>query len=99
MNKVKLPSQDVVKKKKKEIPFLSYNDMEKIYNESNRIQERGYKINGDVGDLVYGNNAKIIKQLLFSSPMIFPLYQFLYLFVNCIVAHLAIKVNVEIEIF
>lgn len=67
MNKVKLPSQDIIKKKKKEVPFLSYNDMEKLYNESNRVQEKGYKINGNVGDLVYGNNAKIIVLIMYTG--------------------------------
>lgn len=67
MNKVKLPSQDIIKKKKKEVPFLSYNDMKKLYNESNRVQEKGYKINGDVGDLVYGNNAKIIVLIMYTG--------------------------------
>lgn len=67
MNKVKMPSQDVVVKKKKEIPFLSADDMEKLYIESNRIQEQGFKINGNVGDLVYGNNAKFVILIMYTG--------------------------------
>lgn len=67
MNKVKMPSQDVVIKKKKEIPFLSADDMEKLYIESNRIQEQGFKINGNVGTLVYGNNAKFVILIMYTG--------------------------------
>lgn len=67
MNKVKMPSQDVVAKKKKEIPFLSPDDMEKLYVESKRVQEQGFKTNGDVGDLVYGNNAKFIILIMYTG--------------------------------
>ena len=54
MDKVKMPSQDIIEKKQKEVPFLSYDDMERLYNESNRIQEAGFNLNGNIGDLLYG---------------------------------------------
>ena len=67
MNKVKMPSQDVVVKKKKEIPFLPPDDMEKLYIESIRIQEKGFMTNGNVGDLVYGNNAKFVVLIMYTG--------------------------------
>lgn len=67
MRKVVLPSEDVVAKPKKEIPFLSIKDMEKLYQESNRVQEAGFKINGQAGDFVYGNNAKIIVLIMYTG--------------------------------
>lgn len=67
MKKVKMPSQDNVVKKQKEVPFLSYDDMERLYNESNRIQEVGFNLNGNVGDLLYGNNAKIIILIMYTG--------------------------------
>lgn len=65
--RVKLPSEDIVAKPKKEIPFLSYEDMEKLYNENNRVQTAGFKTNGEEGDLVYGNNAKIIILIMYTG--------------------------------
>ena len=67
MLKVRMPSKDKVAIPKKEIPFLSPNDMEKLYLESNRTQEQGFKINGNIGDLVYGNNAKIIILIMYTG--------------------------------
>ena len=67
MDKVKMPSQDIVEKKQKEVPFLSYDDMEKLYNESNRIQEAGFNLNGNIGELLYGNNAKIIVLIMYTG--------------------------------
>ena len=65
--KVKMPSKDIVAVAKKDIPFLSPDDMEKLYIESNRVQEEGFRINGNVGDLVYGNNAKIIVLIMYTG--------------------------------
>ena len=65
--RAKLPSEDIVAKPKKEIPFLSYEDMEKLYNENNRVQTAGFKTNGEEGDLVYGNNAKIIILIMYTG--------------------------------
>ena len=67
MDKVKLPNEDRVKKQKKQIPFLSPDDMDKLYEESFRIQEEGFRINGSVGELVYGNNAKIIVLIMYTG--------------------------------
>ena len=67
MDKVKMPSQDNVEKKQKEVPFLSYDDMEKLYNESNRVQEVGFNLNGNIGELLYGNNAKIIVLIMYTG--------------------------------
>lgn len=67
MDKVKLPNEDRVKKQKKQIPFLSPDDMDKLYEESFRIQEEGFRINGAVGELVYGNNAKIIVLIMYTG--------------------------------
>lgn len=67
MDKVKLPNEDRIKKQKKQIPFLSPDDMDKLYEESFRIQEEGFRINGAVGELVYGNNAKIIVLIMYTG--------------------------------
>lgn len=67
MDKVKLPNEDRVKKQKKQIPFLSPDDMDKLYEESFRIQEEGFRINGAAGELVYGNNAKIIVLIMYTG--------------------------------
>lgn len=67
MNKITLPNEDRIKKPKKEIPFLSPDDMDRLYKESFRIQEEGFRINGNIGDLVYGNNAKIIILIMYTG--------------------------------
>ena len=41
--------------------------MEKLYNENNRVQTAGFKTNGEEGDLVYGNNAKIIILIMYTG--------------------------------
>jgi integrase len=65
--KAVIPSEDIVAKHKKEIPFLPIEDMEKLYNVSNMVQSKSYKVNGKNGDLVYGNNAKIIVLIMYTG--------------------------------
>lgn len=62
-----MPSEDVVAKPKKETPFLTIEDMELLYQESKRIQTVGFKTNGKVGDLVYGNNAKFVVLIMYTG--------------------------------
>ena len=62
-----IPSEDLVAKPKKEIPFLPIEDMEKLYNVSNMVQSKAYKVNGKSGDLVYGNNAKIVVLIMYTG--------------------------------
>lgn len=69
--KAVIPSEDIVAKPKKEIPFLSIEDMEKLYQESKRIKNPdditiglNEKINEE---LFYGNNAKFIVLIMYTG--------------------------------
>lgn len=57
---IALPSEDNVAVKKKEIPFLPEEDMDKLYLESKRINEKGFNFGGKIGQPVYGSNAQAI---------------------------------------
>ena len=67
MKKVSLPSSDTVEKKKKDIPFLPIEDIEKLYNECYRVQTEDYLINGSPGKSIYGVNAKIIVLIMYTG--------------------------------
>jgi site-specific recombinase XerD len=60
MSLVTMPNEANVAKKKKEAKFLSEEDMDKLYQESKRINEKGFNFGGKIGQPVYGNNAKAI---------------------------------------
>lgn len=62
-----LPHDDVVIKKKKEIHFLTDNDMKKIYEESKRVNTPGFNWGGKIGEPTYGNNANIIVFILYTG--------------------------------
>ena len=61
-----IPSEDNVAKPRKEIPFLTIEDIEKLYNVSNLKQVRINK-KKDNEDLIYGNNAKIIVLIMYTG--------------------------------
>lgn len=62
-----IPSEDVVAVPKKETPFLTIEDIEKLYLESKRVQTAGFKTNGSVGDFVYGNNARFVVLIMYTG--------------------------------
>lgn len=65
---VSIPVEDLVKVKKKETKILDDDDMIKLYNESNRINEKGFNFGGGIiGEKTYGNNAQAIIILLYTG--------------------------------
>ena len=64
---VSLPSEDKVKKKKKQIHFMTENEMEKLYQEAKRVYPDGRK---DTGKQYYGNNAYAIIILMYTGMRI-----------------------------
>lgn len=64
---VVLPNEKNVASKKKRIPFLEMDDIDKLYHEADRLNETGFKITGDVGTRVYGINAYAIPLILYTG--------------------------------
>ena len=64
---IKLPHEDNVANKKKEIRFLSSDDMEKLYVESQRINVPGFNFGGKIGESTYGNNANLLMFMMFTG--------------------------------
>ena len=64
---VSLPSEEKVKKKKKEIHFMNEDEMEKLYQEAKRVYPEGRK---DAGKHIYGNNAYAIIILMYTGMRI-----------------------------
>lgn len=64
---VSLPSEEKVKKKKKQIHFMTEDEMEKLYQETKRIYPEGRK---DAGKQYYGNNAYAIVILMYTGMRI-----------------------------
>lgn len=60
VEKIKLPSEDRVAVKKKDVPFLSQEDMDKLYEESKRINTAGFNFGGKIGERTYGMNSNAI---------------------------------------
>lgn len=67
LDEVKLPSEDAVAKKKKEINFLSDEDMEKLYKESKRINISGENTGGALGKPTYGNAANLVVFIMYTG--------------------------------
>ncbi len=57
---VKIPSEDKVAVKKREVPYIIESDLNKLYIESKRINQKGVCYGGRVGQPTYGINAEII---------------------------------------
>lgn len=62
LSKVKKPREEDVAVKKKEIPFITMDDMEKLYQESFRKTSRGTDL--------YGNAARVIVFIMYSGVRI-----------------------------
>lgn len=67
MDDIKLPSEDVVKVKKKEIHFLTEEDIPKFCKEARRINEKGFNFGGKPGEPTYGNNANLLIFILYTG--------------------------------
>ena len=52
-----LPTEKDAAVKKKKIPYLDTDDIERLYNESYRLNTKEFRINGKKGTRVYGINA------------------------------------------
>lgn len=60
LESLKLPSEDNVAVKKKKIPYIIQEDLDKLYKESKRINIKGFNWGGKIGEPTYGNNAYAI---------------------------------------
>lgn len=60
LDHVKIPSEERVAVKKKDIPYIIKSDLDKLYEESKRINKKGYNWGGIIGKPTYGINAQII---------------------------------------
>ena len=67
MNRVIKPAESGVAVKKKKIKFLDINDMNALYNESKRLNIKGYQINGAIGKPVYGVSANQVVFILYTG--------------------------------
>lgn len=67
MDDIKLPNEDNVKVKKKEIHFLTEEDIPKFCKEARRINEKGFNFGGKIGETTYGNNANLLIFILFTG--------------------------------
>ncbi len=70
LDQVTIPSEDLVKVKKKEIQFLTESDMNKLYKESKRINKDGFNFGGKIGEPVYGINAYAIILIMYTGMRI-----------------------------
>lgn len=65
---VTMPNEENVKKKRKEIHFMTEDEMELLYKESKRTNMKGSCGGGSgIGNLVYGNNAYAIVILMYTG--------------------------------
>lgn len=64
---VTLPKESAVASKKKEVAFLDIDDIEKLYHEADRLNEKGSIINGSEGKRVYSENAYAIPLILYTG--------------------------------
>ena len=67
LDEIKIPHEDTVKKKKREIHFLSQDDMKKLYQESQRVNTEGFNFGGKIGEPTYGNNANLLMFIMFTG--------------------------------
>lgn len=57
---IKIPSESNVAVKVKKVPFIIEEDLIKLYNESKRINVKGFNWGGKIGEPTYGSNAQAI---------------------------------------
>jgi integrase len=64
---VTIPSEDLVKVKKKEVNFLTESDMNKLYEECKRTNTKGFNIRGKLNESVYGINAYAVVFIMYTG--------------------------------
>ena len=67
LNDIKIPHDDIIKKKTREIHFLTQDDMDKLYKESKRVNVPGFNFGGKIGESTYGNNANLLMFIMFTG--------------------------------
>lgn len=67
MKYIKLPSEDVVLKKEREIHFLTDEDIVLFCKEARRVNTSGYNFGGKIGELTYGNNANLLIFIIYTG--------------------------------
>ena len=67
LDEIKIPHEDTVKIKKKEIHFLTQDDMQKLLTESKRVNTKGFNFGGKIGESTYGNNANLLMFIMFTG--------------------------------
>lgn len=67
LNGITLPKEKQVVKKKKKIPFLQANDIERLYKEPFRLNTNEFRITGQAGTRVYGINAFAINVIMYTG--------------------------------
>lgn len=67
LDEIKIPHEDIVAHKKKEIHFLTENDIEKFCKEAQRINTVAFNFGGKVGEPTYGNNANLLIFIIYTG--------------------------------
>lgn len=67
IDEIKIPNEDIVKKKKREIHFLTEDDIKLFCKEAKRINTKEFCLRGKIGESSYGNNANLLMFLIFSG--------------------------------
>ena len=67
LDEIKIPHEDTVQNKKREIQFLTSEDMQKLVYESKRINVEGFNFGGKIGEPTYGNNANLLIFIMFTG--------------------------------
>ena len=70
MSKVDMPKEAEVKVKKKDIPFLEQEDIDKLVQIADLRNTEQYRVRGAIGTRVYGDNAFIIVLILYTGMRI-----------------------------
>lgn len=67
LDDINLPNDDIITKPKKEIHFLTNDDMKLLYKEAMRINTEELNLGGKIGELSYGNNANLLMFILYTG--------------------------------
>lgn len=67
VDEIKIPNEDIIQKKKREIHFLTENDVKLFCQEARRVNTEAFCLRGKIGELSYGNNANLLMFLIFSG--------------------------------
>ena len=67
IDEIKIPNEDIIKKKKREIHFLTEDDIKLFCKEAKRVNTKEFCLRGKIGESAYGNNANLLMFLIFSG--------------------------------